>query len=127
MVAETQNVIEAYVQNFFNPLCFLQYYDPFIPPSDFNDRKVCTVGNDNYANMSVYTDTSQLQLLANNTILATLLTQLRMQQCLIKQFMYTCFDVKISKLFYYRNYIQQLQYVCVVSIMHIYGTAQFKT
>ena len=42
MVAETgyESVIEAYEQNFFNPLCFLQYYDSSISPSEFSNRKV---------------------------------------------------------------------------------------
>ena len=45
MVAETsyESIIEAYEQNFFNPLCFLQYYDPFISPSDFNNSKVSVI------------------------------------------------------------------------------------
>ena len=34
------NILEAYEQNFFNPICFLQYYDPLTPPSDFDDSKV---------------------------------------------------------------------------------------
>ena len=43
VVAETgyESVIEAYEQNFLNPLCFLQYYDSSISPSEFNNRKVC--------------------------------------------------------------------------------------
>ena len=42
MVAETgyESVIEAYEQNFFNPLCFLQYYDSSISPSEFSNGKV---------------------------------------------------------------------------------------
>ena len=42
VVAETgyESVIEAYEQNFFNPLCFLQYYDSSISPSEFSNRKV---------------------------------------------------------------------------------------
>ena len=35
VVAETgyESVIEAYEQNFFNSLCFLQYYDSSISPT----------------------------------------------------------------------------------------------
>ena len=42
MVVETgyESVIGTYEQNFFNPLCFLQYYNSLISPSDFNDKKV---------------------------------------------------------------------------------------
>ena len=45
MVVETghESIIEAYEQNFFNPLCFLQYHDPFISPSDFNNSEVRTL------------------------------------------------------------------------------------
>ena len=34
------SILEAYEQNFFNPMCFLQYYDPLTPPSDFDHSKV---------------------------------------------------------------------------------------
>ena len=42
MVAEIgyESAIEAYEQNFLNPLCFLQYYDSSISPSEFSNRKV---------------------------------------------------------------------------------------
>ena len=52
MVVEKQSIIEPLEQNFFNPLCFLEYDDPFTPPSDFSNRKVRTYA---YVDISVYT------------------------------------------------------------------------
>ena len=44
MVVESsyESVIEAFERNFFNPLCFLQYYDSLISPENFNHSEVLT-------------------------------------------------------------------------------------